>query len=58
MTLTPAPLPWREREKGRGGFFNVDCGINKFKGAERILGAFIIREHADGTITKNCQGPY
>src|SRR3990172_4716124 len=20
MTLTPAPLPWREREKGRGGF--------------------------------------
>ena len=26
MTLTPAPLPWREREKGRGGFFNAECG--------------------------------
>ena len=27
MTLTPAPLPWREREKGRGGFFNAECGM-------------------------------
>ena len=29
MTLTPAPLPWREREKGRGGFFNAECGMRQ-----------------------------
>jgi len=37
MTLTPAPLPWREREKGRGGFFNADCGMRIKNTTIRII---------------------
>ena len=39
MTLTPAPLPWREREKGRGGFINAECGVdgkNNLQDVEQI----------------------
>jgi len=37
MTLTPAPLPWREREKGRGGFSNADCGMQIKNTTIRII---------------------
>ena len=42
MTLTPAPLPWREREKGRGGFFNAECGLGKAHRAVTAIGILLI----------------
>ncbi len=53
MTLTPAPLPWREREKGRGGFFNAECGV---KGLLMVAAGFSLRFDDRTGLTSYMQG--